>query len=269
MDARSRWSITGSVLAVVVGLAIQSQPARAAHSAQYDEMTNYLSVKEQAPICIDPHVSAAERIAACTTIIGLADYGSYVARKQIGTIYVARATAYQEQGNDQAALRDFDAATMREPGSELVWLGLGNYYLEKSEYARALEEFDHAVQVGGKDRVVYVDRGVALTALKRYDRGNLAWVAFANTRQWTPACKGAGPWAERRMLAHEDCARVRLWMRSQKVRDYQAQLPGPKDHHEVIGTWELLQLGACDLRMCVFGTSRRHVLIGSPLEDQG
>src|SRR6185437_2873292 len=171
MDARSRWSITGSVLAVVVGLAIQSQPARAAHSAQYDEMTNYLSVKEQAPICIDPHVSAAERIAACTTIIGLADYGSYVARKQIGTIYVARATAYQEQGNDQAALRDFDAATMREPGSELVWLGLGNYYLEKSEYARALEEFDHAVQVGGKDRVVYVDRGVALTALKRYDEG--------------------------------------------------------------------------------------------------
>jgi len=43
--------------------------------------------------------------------------------------------------------------------------------LEKSEYARALEEFDHAVQVGGKDRVVYVDRGVALTALKRYDEG--------------------------------------------------------------------------------------------------
>lgn len=172
MNARSRGSITGSVLAVLIGLAVQaSQPARAAHSAQYDEMNNYLSVREHAPTCIDQSVPAAERIAACTLIINLADYGSYIARQQIGTIYVARATAYQAAGNDQAALRDFETATMKEPGSELVWLGLGNFYLDKSEYARALESFDHAKQLGGNDRVFYVDRGVALTALKRYDEG--------------------------------------------------------------------------------------------------
>ncbi|MGH8219640.1 MAG: tetratricopeptide repeat protein [Steroidobacteraceae bacterium] len=163
MNARSRGSITSCGLAVLIALA--AQLPRAAHAESLGE---YLAVRSNALTCIDRKVPAAKRIEACTTVIGMADKGVSSARTHVELIYLARGTAFQKEGNDQAALTDFESATHKGPQSELAWLGLGNFDMAQSDYAHALESFDRAVKFGSKDPAAYNDRGAALTGLKRY-----------------------------------------------------------------------------------------------------
>ncbi|MGH8219639.1 MAG: tetratricopeptide repeat protein [Steroidobacteraceae bacterium] len=169
MSARSRGSITGITLAVLIALAAQSLQPALAQQEYGDDLNGYLAVRANAPTCIDQSAPVVKRVASCTVIIKLADHGSSTARTNIEAIYVARAEAFQEEGNDQAALQDFATAATRSPRSELPWIGLGNFRMAKSEYSRALESFDHAVKVGSKDPLVYDDRGAAFVALKRND----------------------------------------------------------------------------------------------------
>jgi tetratricopeptide (TPR) repeat protein len=168
LSTRSPASLSSTALAVLIGLAAQpSGPARAQQVGQ--DLNDYLAVRANAPSCIDQSVPAAKRIRSCTVIIDLAAHGSMTARMRIAEIYVARATALQQKGDDEAALRDLETATNKDPRDDLPWIGLGNFYMAKSDYSLALESFDHAVRVGRKDPVAYDDRGAALVAMRRHD----------------------------------------------------------------------------------------------------
>lgn len=162
--ARSRGSIIRFVLAVLV--AVAAQLPGPAHGESLGE---YLAVRSSALVCLDQHSAAAKRIAACTAVIRFADRGVPSATSHIESIYVSRARIYQQEGNDEAALRDFEAATRKDPQSELAWLALGCFYMAQPDYSRALQSFDRAVTFGSRDAVAYNDRGAALTGLKRYD----------------------------------------------------------------------------------------------------
>ena len=164
MSARSRGSVTSAALAVLMVLAVL--PLRSGYAESLGE---YLSVRSNALVCIDRSAAAERRIEACTTVIRMAESGVATARTHIELIYVARASVFQQDGKGQAALEDFETAAMKNPGSELAWLGLGNFYMAKSDYAHALENFDRAVRFGSKDAAAYNDRGAALTGLKRYE----------------------------------------------------------------------------------------------------
>lgn len=164
MGARSRGAIANCALAVLIALG-----ARSPRPAHAESLGEYLSVRSNALVCIDRSKPAEKRLAACTTVIQMADRGVSTAKTHVELIYVARATVLQKEGKVEAALQDFETATKKAPGSELAWLGLGNFYMAKSEYARALQSFDRAVRLGSRDAAAYNDRGAALTALKRYD----------------------------------------------------------------------------------------------------
>lgn len=164
LSVRTLVSISGSALAVLVGMLAQPLPPACA-----DDLSDYLAVRSNAPTCIDQSLPPAKRISSCTAIIDLAAHGSSVAGTRIADIYVARATALEQNGADQAALQDLNTAEKKDPRNALPWIGLGNFYIAKSDYARALESYDHAAKIGSKDPVIYDDRGAALAALHRND----------------------------------------------------------------------------------------------------
>lgn len=157
-------AITASLL---VALAAQSSgPARA------DGFGDNSLVKENLTLCFDDSSPAAKRIENCTFVIDRASKAS-LGRASLASTYLARARAFQQNGDDPAALRDFDSARTRDPDSRLPWIGLGNFYMEKHDYPHALESYDRALQIRRpdprNDLSLYDNRGAALESLGRHD----------------------------------------------------------------------------------------------------
>lgn len=161
---RSAASFRSPALGMLVGLA-----ALPAGSARADQFSDYALLRENSPLCVDQGLPPAKRIASCTSIIDMATQGTQAAKTGIGTIYLGRALALQESGDDQGALRDFNTAVKSDPRNKQPWIGLGNFYAAKSDYAHALESYDHAQKIDRTDPTVYDDRGTVLESMGRHD----------------------------------------------------------------------------------------------------
>ncbi len=163
----------GSMLALLIGMA--ARPSWAAHAKE----GVLLAMKANASTCIDESLPPAKRISSCTAILDLAAGQASSARDPMtrvaAVIYVARAGAFQQQGDEQKALEDLSAAVKEDPKSELPWLALGNFYMKKSDYMRALENYERAEQIAPKDPVAYDDRGAALVFLRRNEEAVAAF----------------------------------------------------------------------------------------------
>jgi len=156
-----------SATVLLVALAAQSSgPARA------DGFGDYSQVKENLAACFDDSSPAAKRIATCSFVIDSAGKAS-LGRASLASTYLARARAFQQSGDDPAALRDFAAARTSDPDGRLPWIGLGNFYMEKHDYPHALESYDRALQIRRpdprNDLSLYDNRGAALESLGRHD----------------------------------------------------------------------------------------------------
>lgn len=86
--------------------------------------------------------------------------------------YFSRALAYEELGDHEQAIRDFNEVIKLDPKDQenrqtYLRRGLANYKLRK--YAQAIEDFDRTIELRPKDKQAYRRRGKAFDALSKYN----------------------------------------------------------------------------------------------------
>ncbi|MGA2045221.1 MAG: tetratricopeptide repeat protein [Roseiarcus sp.] len=125
---------------------------------------------DDSKICVNGF--GAPKIAACTRAI---QSGRWRGR-DLAWAYVDRGNGYQNVGDHDQAIADYDTALRLEPKEGNAYIGRGGAWRDKHEGDRALADFDEAVRLEPKSSIafsnrgnVYQDRGDADHALADYD----------------------------------------------------------------------------------------------------
>jgi tetratricopeptide (TPR) repeat protein len=130
---------------------------------------DYLLLYENGRVCANKSLPAPKRLTSCNMSIWMVMHGVSMEDTDRAKAYVARGDAFQQNGEDQAAIKDFKAAGKLDPRSPRPWIGMGNLYAAKSDYSHAFENYDRAMNIAPDDPVVYDNRGAALESLGRHD----------------------------------------------------------------------------------------------------
>jgi tetratricopeptide (TPR) repeat protein len=125
---------------------------------------------ENGRVCADERLPLPKRISGCDMAIWKAMHGASVGNRELAKVYVARAVALQQNGDDQAATKDFNTAANLDRTSPRPWIGLGNLYVAKADYPHAFANYDRALNIAPDDPVVYDNRGIALEGMGRHDQ---------------------------------------------------------------------------------------------------
>ncbi|HEY6455017.1 MAG TPA: tetratricopeptide repeat protein [Steroidobacteraceae bacterium] len=124
---------------------------------------------ENGRVCADESLPIPKRISSCDMTIWKTMHGAHMEDAELAKVYVARAVALQQNGDDQAAIKDFNTAGKLDRTNPRPWIGLGNLYAAKTDFLHALENYDRAMNIAPDDPVVYDNRGTALESLGRHD----------------------------------------------------------------------------------------------------
>jgi tetratricopeptide (TPR) repeat protein len=84
--------------------------------------------------------------------------------------YYDRGYSYKKKGNYDRAIQDFTQALHLNPNFERAYYDRGNVYIDKDDYDRAIQEFDQAIRLNPKDPYAYNNRGAAYHKKGDYDR---------------------------------------------------------------------------------------------------
>jgi tetratricopeptide (TPR) repeat protein len=120
-------------------------------------------------VCADENLPIPKRISSCEMAIWKTKHGASMENSELAKIYVARAVAFQQNGDDQAAIKDFNTAGKLDRTNARPWIGLGNLYVAKTDYLHALENYNRAMSIAPDDPVIYDNRGTTLEGLGRHD----------------------------------------------------------------------------------------------------
>jgi tetratricopeptide (TPR) repeat protein len=119
--------------------------------------------------CANESLPIPKRISSCDMAIWKAMHGASVENRELAKVYVARAVAFQQNGDDQAATKDFNTAGKLDRTNPRPWIGLGNLYAAKADYPHAFANYDRAMYIAPDDPVIYDNRGTALESMGRHD----------------------------------------------------------------------------------------------------
>ncbi len=140
---------------------IESRPA--------GDPNDSLLLYENGRVCADKSLPPPKRLLSCNMSIWMVKHGVSMDDQDRAKAYVARGDALQQNGEDEAAIKDFKSASKLDPTNPRPLVGMGNLYAAKADYAHAFEYFDRAVNLAPDDAVVYDNRGTALEGLGRHD----------------------------------------------------------------------------------------------------
>jgi tetratricopeptide (TPR) repeat protein len=85
-------------------------------------------------------------------------------------IYYNRGVAYDNLGQYQSAIKDYNQAIQLRPGYAEAFYNRGTIYSEIGQYQRAIEDFNQAIRLQPNDAEAYHGRGFAYDKLGRYQR---------------------------------------------------------------------------------------------------
>ena len=97
------------------------------------------------------------KITGCTALI----QAGQDTTENLSVIYNNRGTAYDDKGDYDRAIQDFNEAIRLNPNFERAYYDRGNAYIDKDDYDRAIQEYDEAIRLNPKDANAYNNRGVA------------------------------------------------------------------------------------------------------------
>jgi len=106
------------------------------------------------------------RIAGCTALI----QAGQDATENLSVIYNNRGTAYDDKGDYDRAIQDFNEAIHLSPNAERAYYGRGYAYKKKGDYDRAIQDFNEAIHLNPNFERAYYDRGNAYIDKDDYDR---------------------------------------------------------------------------------------------------
>jgi len=96
-------------------------------------------------------------ISGCTALIQSGNYRG----RDLSTVFVTRATAYQREGQLERAIQDYDEAIRLDPSSATAYYNRGVAYGIKGEWDRAIEDYNQALRHHPNDAAAFRSRGLA------------------------------------------------------------------------------------------------------------
>ena len=88
---------------------------------------------------------------------------------QNASLFLVRASAHLEMGENARAIEDWSHALHLDPGSARAHYGRGVAYADQWQYDLAIDDFSAALQLGTDDALVYRARGSAYSTRGNYD----------------------------------------------------------------------------------------------------
>ena len=107
------------------------------------------------------------KIAACTRIL---DSGRRESSNNRAIAYNNRAIGISAKGDNDRAIRDFDAAIQLKPNDPIIFYNRGMTYSEKRDYDRAVRDYDEAISLNPKYSAAYNGRANVYFAKGEYDK---------------------------------------------------------------------------------------------------
>ena len=104
-------------------------------------------------------------IFGCSAII---DAGTDT-KKNIAAAYINRGNAYDDKGEHDRAIEDYDKAIALNPKNANAYYNRGNAYYNMSEYDRAIKDYDNAIALDPKYADAYGNRGTSYRNKGEYD----------------------------------------------------------------------------------------------------
>lgn len=111
-------------------------------------------------------VDADAKITGCTALIQAGQNTT----ETLSFIYNNRGTAFDDKGNYDRAIQDFNEAIHLSPNDAYAYYGRGYAYKKKGDYDRAIQDFNEAIHLNPKLERAYYDRGSAYMDKDDYDR---------------------------------------------------------------------------------------------------
>ncbi len=110
-------------------------------------------------------------IRACSRIIksGRA-FGKPISKEDLAITYSNRGIAYNNMGNYDRAIADYDTAIKLNPKFANAYNNRGFAYYRKRQYDRSIADYDNAIKLNPKYARAYGNRGVAYYRKRQYDR---------------------------------------------------------------------------------------------------
>src|SRR5262249_3139145 len=81
-------------------------------------------------------------VGGCTALI---QSGTYAGR-DLSTVFIIRATAYQRKGDLDRAIQDYNQAIKLDQGSAIAYYNRGVAYGAKRDWDRAVQDYDQAIR---------------------------------------------------------------------------------------------------------------------------
>ena len=92
------------------------------------------------------------------------------AREILAGTYNNRGIAYEDKGEYDRAIQDYNEAIHLNPQFAPAYYNRGNAYLAKDEYDRAIQEYDEVIRLDPSFTLAYVNRGTVHQAKDDYDQ---------------------------------------------------------------------------------------------------
>jgi tetratricopeptide (TPR) repeat protein len=141
--------------------------------------------------CANAQLEAPQRIAACTAYMNLPDADD----EQIAVAYVDRGDAYDQSGNYDEAIKNYDQALQLQPDYAAAFNNRGSAQLSKKEYDRAIRDFSEAIRLSPDSGAFYRNRGAAYLDGAEFEKAS---DDFGHAVQLDPT--SATGWADRCLI---------------------------------------------------------------------
>jgi tetratricopeptide (TPR) repeat protein len=106
------------------------------------------------------------RIDGCTALI----QSGRLAGENLSLAYYNRGIAYFKKSQYDRAITDFDQAIQLDPNSTFALNNRGTAYARKGQYDRAIADFNQAIRLNTNYAITYINRGSAFAKKGQYDR---------------------------------------------------------------------------------------------------
>src|SRR5215467_9865451 len=105
-------------------------------------------------------------IKSCTAVI----QSSRESKARLAVAYYYRATAYRVEGRTERAIQDYDHAIELDPKYASAYNDRGTIYFQKAQPNRAIQNFDHAIMLDSKLASAFNNRANAYVRKRELER---------------------------------------------------------------------------------------------------
>ena len=134
---------------------------------------------KQLSVCDDPNATDDQTISGCTAGIQSGRYSGGV----LAIIFYNRGFAYDNKSEYDRAIQDYDQAVKLNQNYAKAFSNRGLAYYNKGQYDRAIQDYDQAIKLNPNDAKAFRNRGLAKA--KKGDKAG-AEVDLATARRIDP-----------------------------------------------------------------------------------